>query len=104
MRFLWTADRWRRASWARCRRATWPTTAGPSATRHPSGLIPNVCPATLEYDDIDTILQGRTLNTTVARERTLDLITMGRTIVDIYGDQVGARLEEVSSFSRYVGG
>jgi len=36
--------------------------------------------------------------------RTLDLITMGRTIVDVYGDQVGARLEDVSSFSRYVGG
>ncbi|GAA4354342.1 5-dehydro-2-deoxygluconokinase [Variovorax defluvii] len=29
---------------------------------------------------------------------------MGRTIVDVYGDQVGARLEDVSSFSRYVGG
>ncbi|MBU1358485.1 MAG: 5-dehydro-2-deoxygluconokinase [Gammaproteobacteria bacterium] len=36
--------------------------------------------------------------------RPLDLITMGRAIVDIYGDQVGARLEDVSSFSRYVGG
>lgn len=36
--------------------------------------------------------------------RPLDLITMGRTIVDVYGDQVGARLEDVSSFSRYVGG
>ncbi|MEH2511076.1 5-dehydro-2-deoxygluconokinase [Nitrobacteraceae bacterium AZCC 1564] len=36
--------------------------------------------------------------------RTLDLITMGRAIVDIYGDQVGCGLEEVSSFSRYVGG
>lgn len=36
--------------------------------------------------------------------RSLDLITMGRTIVDVYGDQVGARLEDVSSFSRYVGG
>jgi len=34
----------------------------------------------------------------------LDLITMGRTIVDVYGDQVGVRLEDVSSFSRYVGG
>jgi Sugar kinases, ribokinase family len=37
-------------------------------------------------------------------KRPLDLITMGRTIVDVYGDQVGARLEDVSSFSRYVGG
>lgn len=36
--------------------------------------------------------------------RNFDLITMGRTIVDVYGDQVGARLEDVSSFSRYVGG
>ncbi|MDQ6640301.1 MAG: 5-dehydro-2-deoxygluconokinase [Pseudomonadota bacterium] len=39
-----------------------------------------------------------------ARSRSFDLITMGRTIVDVYGDQVGARLEDVSSFSRYVGG
>ena len=29
---------------------------------------------------------------------------MGRAIVDVYGDQVGAALEDVSSFSRYVGG
>lgn len=36
--------------------------------------------------------------------RPLDLITMGRTIVDVYGDQIGVRLEDVSSFSRYVGG
>jgi 5-dehydro-2-deoxygluconokinase len=36
--------------------------------------------------------------------RPFDLITMGRAIVDVYGDQVGARLEDVSSFSRYVGG
>jgi 5-dehydro-2-deoxygluconokinase len=36
--------------------------------------------------------------------RPLDLVTMGRTIVDVYGDQVGVRLEDVSSFSRYVGG
>lgn len=29
---------------------------------------------------------------------------MGRAIVDVYGDQAGCRLEEVASFSRYVGG
>lgn len=40
----------------------------------------------------------------MSANRSLDLITMGRTIVDVYGDQVGARLEDVSSFSRYVGG
>src|SRR6185312_2825631 len=36
--------------------------------------------------------------------RTFDLISMGRTIVDVYGNQVGCGLEETSSFSRYVGG
>ncbi|VTU25860.1 5-dehydro-2-deoxygluconokinase [Variovorax sp. SRS16] len=40
----------------------------------------------------------------MTNSRSLDLITMGRTIVDVYGDQVGARLEDVSTFSRYVGG
>lgn len=29
---------------------------------------------------------------------------MGRTIVDVYGDQVGASLEETASFSKYAGG
>lgn len=36
--------------------------------------------------------------------RKLDLITMGRAIVDVYGDQVGCGLEDVASFSRYAGG
>lgn len=36
--------------------------------------------------------------------RVFDLISMGRTIVDVYGDQVGCGLEETSSFSKYVGG
>lgn len=36
--------------------------------------------------------------------RPLSLITMGRAIVDIYGEQVGCRLEDVSTFAKYVGG
>ena len=36
--------------------------------------------------------------------RIFDLISMGRTIVDVYGNQVGCGLEETSSFSKYVGG
>ncbi len=35
---------------------------------------------------------------------TLDLITIGRAIVDLYGDQVGGRLEDMGSFAKYVGG
>src|ERR1700734_2504168 len=36
--------------------------------------------------------------------RVFDLISMGRTIVDVYGNQVGCGLEETTSFSKYVGG
>jgi 5-dehydro-2-deoxygluconokinase len=37
-------------------------------------------------------------------ERTFDLICMGRAAVDLYGEQVGARLEDVTSFAKYLGG
>ena len=36
--------------------------------------------------------------------RTLDVITIGRSSVDLYGDQVGGRLEDMGSFSKYIGG
>lgn len=34
----------------------------------------------------------------------LDLITIGRSCVDLYGEQVGGRLEDMASFAKYVGG
>jgi len=34
----------------------------------------------------------------------LDVITIGRSSVDLYGDQVGGRLEDMRSFSKYIGG
>lgn len=37
-------------------------------------------------------------------EKRLDLITMGRVSVDLYGDQIGGHLEDMRSFSKYVGG
>jgi len=37
-------------------------------------------------------------------ERALDLITIGRASVDLYGGQVGGRLEDMASFAKYVGG
>ena len=37
-------------------------------------------------------------------ERPLDLITIGRSSVDLYGAQVGGRLEDMRSFDKYVGG
>ena len=34
----------------------------------------------------------------------LDVICLGRAAVDFYGDQVGSRLEDMSGFSKYMGG
>ncbi|KZL03563.1 MULTISPECIES: 5-dehydro-2-deoxygluconokinase [unclassified Pseudovibrio] len=36
--------------------------------------------------------------------KSLDVITIGRSSVDLYGTQVGSRLEDMSSFNKYVGG
>ena len=37
-------------------------------------------------------------------DTTLDLIAVGRSSVDLYGEQVGGRLEDMGSFAKYVGG
>lgn len=34
----------------------------------------------------------------------LDLITIGRSSVDLYGAQIGGRLEDMASFNKYIGG
>ena len=36
--------------------------------------------------------------------RALDLICMGRAAVDLYGEQIGGRLEDMQSFAKYLGG
>jgi len=40
----------------------------------------------------------------VLKMKTLDVITIGRSSVDLYGAQVGGRLEDMGSFQKYVGG
>ncbi len=42
--------------------------------------------------------------TRFANDRPLDLICLGRLGVDLYAQQIGARLEDVSSFAKYLGG
>ena len=37
-------------------------------------------------------------------EKTLDVITIGRASVDLYGQQIGTRLEDIGSFAKSVGG
>ena len=34
----------------------------------------------------------------------LDLITIGRSCIDLYGEQIGGRLEDMMSFAKYIGG
>lgn len=36
--------------------------------------------------------------------RTFDLIAVGRAAVDLYGEQIGGRLEDMQSFAKYLGG
>jgi len=42
--------------------------------------------------------------TSFASDRPRDLVSIGRLAVDLYARQFGARLEDVSSFSKYLGG
>lgn len=44
------------------------------------------------------------IQTRFSTGRPLDLICLGRLGVDLYAQQVGARLEDVSSFAKYLGG
>ncbi|TWB64049.1 bifunctional 5-dehydro-2-deoxygluconokinase/5-dehydro-2-deoxyphosphogluconate aldolase [Nitrospirillum viridazoti] len=38
------------------------------------------------------------------RPKSLDLIAIGRSSVDLYGQQIGGRLEDMASFAKYLGG
>ncbi len=39
-----------------------------------------------------------------ARARTFAVIALGRAAVDLYGEQIGGRLEDMTSFAKYLGG
>ena len=41
---------------------------------------------------------------TTSKDDMLDVITIGRSSVDLYGQQIGGRLEDMASFAKYVGG
>src|SRR3712207_7398417 len=51
-----------------------------------------------------TLFPYTTLFRSGGREHALDLVCIGRTSVDLYAEQEGARLEDVQSFRKYVGG
>ena len=39
-----------------------------------------------------------------AASKPLDVITIGRSSVDLYGQQIGSRLEDIATFAKSVGG
>src|SRR3546814_7058283 len=39
-----------------------------------------------------------------ASEHQLELVAIGRSCIDLYGEQVGGRLEDMASFAKYIGG
>lgn len=41
---------------------------------------------------------------TTVNTRPLDFIALGRAAVDLYGEQIGGRLEDMTSFAKYLGG
>jgi 5-dehydro-2-deoxygluconokinase len=45
-----------------------------------------------------------TENDPQARQTSLDVITIGRSSVDLYGQQIGSRLEDIATFAKSVGG
>ena len=49
-------------------------------------------------------LRGRVSGGRSWTQPALDVITIGRSSVDLYGQQVGGRLEDMASFSKAVGG
>ncbi|HWY96213.1 MAG TPA: 5-dehydro-2-deoxygluconokinase, partial [Steroidobacteraceae bacterium] len=65
-------------------------------------------PIEIEYDArIKIIVQSifATVSAIVAgTDSTLDLIAVGRSSVDLYGEQLGGRLEDMGSFAKYLGG
>ncbi|MCL2894590.1 bifunctional 5-dehydro-2-deoxygluconokinase/5-dehydro-2-deoxyphosphogluconate aldolase [Brenneria tiliae] len=40
----------------------------------------------------------------MSQEKAFDVICMGRVAVDLYGQQIGSRLEDMGSFAKYLGG
>ena len=44
------------------------------------------------------------MSVTAPSDKSLDLIALGRSSVDLYGEQVGGRLEDMGSFAKYIGG
>src|SRR4051812_33958999 len=83
----------------------------------PSGLrpVPHPCPSpvrergsraplTRTADAVSTSPFGRGGRRGGRMNAALDVVTIGRSSVDLYGQQIGGRLEDMASFAKSVGG
>lgn len=59
-------------------------------------------PEQMTHSEVTSGVEERAMPAKAAA--TLDVITIGRSSVDLYGDQVGGPLEDMQSFAKYVGG
>jgi len=70
-------------------------------------LIVLVAPSSLaqtQKNSIDQVQQSLAEAYKAKTMQTLDVITIGRSSVDLYGAQIGGRLEDMGSFEKYIGG
>src|ERR1700690_804302 len=67
---------------------------------------PNSARLNIELPDSDRVRRSnKDYSRMVAGTDTaLDLIAVGRSSVDLYGEQLGGRLEDMGSFAKYLGG
>ena len=47
---------------------------------------------------------GRGVGVAAEDEKAIDLLAIGRSSIDLYGEHIGGRLEDMGSFAKYVGG
>jgi 5-dehydro-2-deoxygluconokinase len=59
---------------------------------------------TIIPDEYNETLTSRCVSSLHPTDKTIDLIAIGRSSVDLYGEQIGGRLEDMGSFAKYVGG
>jgi 5-dehydro-2-deoxygluconokinase len=50
------------------------------------------------------LTRGLIIMSTAQQHKTLDVICIGRIALDLYGQQIGARLEDMATFAKYLGG
>ena len=97
---LRTQLQWRNS--CRCPAAGQDDVSAPAMTRRPSEAKPRI-PLLQQASPTSRSKKMKNLTQFESRRR-LDVICVGRLGVDLYAQQIGSRLEDVTSFAKYLGG